>query len=90
MGLCLSYAATIKAVNTVGINHDKLVLDWNENVSCSSSKQPDDKDEGFPSCDNNTDDDNDDHRELDIELIPGAGEECGLPTDQVVIIIGDN
>lgn len=74
----------------MGINHDKLVLDWSKNVSCSSSEQPDDKDEGCASCDNNTDEDDDDHQELDIELIPGAGEECGLPTDQVVIIVGDN
>ena len=36
--MCLSYPATINAVSTMGINHDKLVLDWTKQVSNSAHK----------------------------------------------------
>ena len=61
----------------------------------STNKQPDERDEGSSSRDEST---NGKHvnkqpcenSDLDIDIIPGASEEGGLPTDQTIIIIGDN
>ena len=71
----------------MGINHDKLVLDWKKNVHCPSSKPADDEDRGSTSEDKRIDEENEDG---DVDLIPCAGMERDLPADQSVIIIGDN
>ena len=84
MGLCLSYNATITAVKRMGINHDKKVLDWTREVSCLSEVDTDDT-----GCDESIDSGNDE-AESDNEVVPNAGEECDLPTDRAVVIIGDN
>ena len=79
------------------------MLDWTKKVNSSASKQTNEK--GDKSMDgkhtseqqlhgkderSTSRDRNDDHRDLDVEIIPGAGEECDLPADHAVIIIGDN
>ena len=103
MGVCLSYTATIIAVKRMGINHDKLVLDWTKSISGSASELQAVMEKN--SCDNmagenadestgvNDDDnasENTDGNESDIEVIPHAGDDCNLSTDRAIIIIGDN
>ena len=100
MGLCLSYSATITAVKRMGVNHDKLVLDWTKSVSSYTSNEETDTETGCASCDitdGNDDDDIDDDIDVDdidvddIDVIPEAGEEeCDIPTDRSLFIIGDN
>ena len=63
-----------------GVLHDHMTsVSSDEGCVCTSHDQTTNE-----KCDNNHD--------SDIELIPGAaaGEECGLPTDHTLIIIGDN
>lgn len=75
----------------MGINHDKLVLDWKQHLSGSTS--------AANTCANVTEesegDDGDsqekeDHSDNEFEVVPEAGQECELPTDRTVSLIGDN
>lgn len=95
MGLCLSYTATITAVKRMGIDHDKVILDWTRNLTCSSSTEACsssaeevDMDRDCFSCDDHVD--NADDNESDVDIVPDASKECALPTDRAIIIIGDN
>ena len=88
LGLCLSYDATIKAVKTMGMNHDKLVLDWKKNVGYHSHEQSDN--EGSDLCADKGDDATNESCQVDDAVVPKAGVQCDVPTDQSVIMIGDN
>ena len=86
-GLCLSYTATITAVKRMSSNHDKVVLDWTRNVSCSSIEEDslsDDQDGDSVAAESDVD------GASDVEVVPVASTECALPTDRAIIIIGDN
>ena len=100
MGLFLSYSATITAVKRMGVNHDKFVLDWTKSVSTYTSNEETDTETGCASCDwditdgndvNDIDVDDIDVDDIDvddIDVIPE--EECDIPTDRSLFIIGDN
>lgn len=90
MGLCLSYTATITDVKRMGIDHDKVVLDWTRNVSCSSSAEAVDMDcLSYDDRDGNSESDIESDVD-DIDVVPESSEKCALPTDRSIIIIGDN
>ena len=83
----------------MGVNHDKFVLDWTKSVSTYTSNEETDTETGC-ACDwditdgNDVDDidvddiDVDDIDVDDIDVIPE--EECDIPTDRSLFIIGDN
>ena len=70
----------------MGINHDKLVLDWTQQVSCLSEVGTDTGCALSNECIYG----GNDETESDTEVVPDAGEESDLPTDRAIVIIGDN
>lgn len=89
MGLCLSYTATITAtitaVKRMGIEHDKLVLNWTKNVSGSASIHDEDKEESRDSLS----DSDTCEEESEVEVVPDVGEGNPLPSDRAIIINWD-
>ena len=91
LGVSLSHTATLLTVKRMGINHDKLVLDWKQHLSGSTSAaNPGANVMEGTGGDSNDDPEKEDHSDDDSEVVPEASKECELPTDRTVSLIGDN